>query len=205
MIDEALRSRLLAMADEDLTVRSRLAADGSLFDGYHPEMRAVHEVNADAVAELIRDSGWPTEERVGADGAEAAWLVVQHAISRPALCWAVLIELKRLGEAGKVPRWQAAYLEDRIRVFEGRAQLYGTSFDWDEEGRMSPRPIEHPELVDQRRQAVGLEPLREATARHRQGSPSEFRPADMDQRRREIEAFAHAVGWRSQAERRLTD
>ncbi|HEX8442713.1 MAG TPA: DUF6624 domain-containing protein [Allosphingosinicella sp.] len=196
MIDEALRDRLLGMAETDLATRARLAEDGSLFDGYHPEMRAVHERHADALAQLVAEGGWPTEERVGVDGAEAAWLIVQHAISRPAFCREVLIELKRLGEAGEAPRWQAAYLEDRIRVFEGRPQLYGTSFDWDEEGQMSPKPIERPERVDERRQGVGLGPLKDAIAHHRKESAPEFRPADMDGRRREIEAFARAVGWR---------
>ena len=36
-----IRSELLAMAREDHRVRTELAADGSLFDGYHPRMRAV--------------------------------------------------------------------------------------------------------------------------------------------------------------------
>ena len=196
MIDEALRGRLLAMAEADLTLRTRLAADGSLFDGYNPEMRALHEANADALAELVAESGWPNEERVGADGAEAAWLIVQHAISRPDFCRATLVELDRLAAAGKAPRWQAVYLEDRIRVFEGRQQLYGTSFDWDEEGEISPRPIEEPERVDERRRAVGLEPLKDAIARFRRESASDFKPADMEQRRRDIEAFAREVGWR---------
>jgi hypothetical protein len=31
------------MVNEDHRVRAELAADGSLFDGYHPRMRAVHE------------------------------------------------------------------------------------------------------------------------------------------------------------------
>ncbi len=183
------------MAEADLTLRERLAADGSLFDGYNPEMRTMHEANADALAQIVAERGWPTEERVGADGAEAAWLIVQHAISRPALCRTTLIELNRLADAGKAPRWQAAYLEDRIRVFEGRPQRYGTSFDWDDEGQISPRPIEEPEQVEERRRMVGLGPLEEEAARHRQESRSEFRPADMDARRREMEAFAREVGW----------
>jgi hypothetical protein len=203
VIDAELRDRLLAMAARDLEVRSRLAADGSLFDGYHPEMRVVHEGNADALAEYIAERGWPTAAQVGDDGAEAAWLIVQHAISRPALCRQALPELQRLGVSGAVPRWQAAYLEDRIRVFEGRQQVYGTSFDWDEDGLMSPRPIEAPDQVDERREAVGLGPLQDAVGRHRAESRSEWkpewRPADMGRRRREIEAFARAVGWRSQS------
>jgi hypothetical protein len=197
--DPELRDRLLAMAAHDLEVRSRLAADGSLFDGYHPEMRAVHEANADALAEYIEEHEWPTAEQVGDDGAEAAWLIVQHAISRPALCRTVLPELQRLGSMGAVPRWQAAYLEDRIRVFEGRPQVYGTSFDWNDDGLMSPQPIEAAEQVNERRRKVGLGPLHEATDRHRAESESERRPADMEQRRREMEAFARSVGWRLQS------
>lgn len=195
-MDETLRRRLLAMAAEDAAVRARLAADGSLFEGYHPEMRAVHEANADALAETVAKKGWPRTAQVGEDGAEAAWLIVQHAISRPALCREVLAELQRLGAAGEAPKWQAAYLEDRIRTFEGRPQLYGTSFDWDEEGRMSPRPIEDPEGVDARRAAVGLGPMQDAIVRQRASAAGQTVPADLDQRRREMQAFAQSVGWR---------
>ncbi len=45
-MDETLRATLLAMARHDREVLERLAADGSLFAGYHPEMQAVHEANA---------------------------------------------------------------------------------------------------------------------------------------------------------------
>jgi hypothetical protein len=31
-----------------------------------------------------------------------------------------------------------AYLTDRIAVFEGEPQLYGTQFDWDENRELSP-------------------------------------------------------------------
>lgn len=31
-----------------------------------------------------------------------------------------------------------AYLTDRIAVFEGNPQLYGTQFDWDENGELNP-------------------------------------------------------------------
>jgi hypothetical protein len=195
-VDEDLRRRLLAMAELDLAVRERLASDGSLFGGYHPEMQAVHEENAAKLTELIDSHGWPTIEQVGEDGAEAAWLVAQHAISLPAFCRRCLAELKRAAEAGGVPRWQSAFLEDRIRWLEGRPQLYGTSFDWDEHGLMSPTLIEDPEGVDERRAAVGLDSMAEATARHRAGSADEPKPADFAKRRAEMEAWARKTGWR---------
>ena len=48
-----VREELLAMAAEDLRVRSELAADGSLFRGYDLRMRAVHSANADRLAAIL--------------------------------------------------------------------------------------------------------------------------------------------------------
>jgi hypothetical protein len=195
-VDEALRTRLLAMRERDLATRARLAETGALFEGYNPEMREVHEANADALAQIIAERGWPGASLVGQEGAEAAWLIVQHAISRPEFCRRCLSLLREAAAQGEAPAWQAAYLEDRIRVLEGRPQLYGTSFDWDEEGLMSPLPIENPEQVDDRRRSVGLGPLSEATAKHRRSSLPEPKPGDLARRRAEKEAWAAEAGWR---------
>src|SRR5947209_9236632 len=81
----ALRAELLAMAAEDRRVWAELAADGSLFDGYHPRMAEVHRRNAARLTETLDRHGWPGRDLVGADGAAAAWLVLQHAIGDPPL------------------------------------------------------------------------------------------------------------------------
>src|SRR5437870_12291511 len=60
---------------------------------------------------------------------------------------------------GEVSPLNVAMLEDRIRTFEGRPQRYGTQFDWDEHGRLSPLPLEDPAGVDARRRATGPGPL----------------------------------------------
>jgi hypothetical protein len=68
--------------------------------------------------------------------------------------------LKFLAEAARehtVPLWQPAMLEDRIRVFENRPQLYGTQLKPDAHGNPRPHAIEDRERVDERRRAVGLE------------------------------------------------
>ncbi|MBL9104753.1 MAG: hypothetical protein JNL82_27665 [Myxococcales bacterium] len=43
---EELRAELLRWIAEDDATRERLARDGGLFAGYHPEMEAVHRRNA---------------------------------------------------------------------------------------------------------------------------------------------------------------
>ncbi len=46
---------------------------------------------------------------------------------------------------GEIPAWQPAYLEERIRYFEGRPQLYETQYDPDENVEPAPAPLEDPE------------------------------------------------------------
>lgn len=193
-----VRRELLAMAEEDHRVRTELAADGSLFDGYHPRMRAVHQANADRLASILRDGGWPGDPLVGHDGAKAAWLIVQHATDRPAFQREVLEALRLAAARGEVPAMQPALLEDRIRTLEGRPQRYGTQCDWDESGELSPFPVEDPESVDDRRRAVGLGPLDEAIRARRRAAAAEGErpPGDWHARRRGMEAWLREVGWR---------
>jgi hypothetical protein len=194
-----IRRDLLAMAEEDRRVRAELAADGSLFEGYHPRMREVHDRHAARLARIIAERGWPDESHAGPDGAEAAWLIVQHAIACPALQRRALGELTAAAGRGEVPLWQPAMLEDRIRVFEGGTQRYGTQLDWDADGQLSPLPVEEAAGLDERRKSVGLRPLAEEVAAQRQAAAqgNERPPADWDARRHEMQAWLREVGWRT--------
>lgn len=187
-----LSDELLQMDEHDQTVRGELAAEGSLFEGYHPRMEAVHRRNAARLRAILDESGWPTERLVGSDGAEAAWRVAQHAIGEPDFQRRALRLLQEAASRGEVPAWQPAMLEDRIRMFEGRPQLYGTQLEPDDEGRLRPHPIEDPERVEERRRAVGLEPLAERLA---QAEPEPL-PKDRDRFEREYQAWLRRVGWR---------
>ena len=205
---DAIRVELLEMARGDLTLREDLTRDGSLFQGYHPRMEALHQRHATRLAALIDAHGWPGRSRVGRDGARAAWLILQHAIGNPPLMRRGLTLLQGGVREGEVSALEVAMLEDRIRTFEGRPQRYGTQFDWDEHGRLSPLPLEDPAGVDARRRAIGLGPLdqdirrrRAATARGRgrergRGTRTERPPADWAARQRDMETWLRQVGWR---------
>lgn len=193
-----LQEELLRLASEDVRIRDELAADGSLFDGYHPRMQDVHRRNAKCLQEILEQVGWPGVRLVGEDGEQAAWLILQHAIGEPAFQRRGLELLEEAARRGEAPLEQVAMLEDRIRVLEGREQWYGTQFDWDEHGEMSPAPIEDPEGVDARRREVGLPPLREQVGRMREqvAADRERVPKDLAARREEMEAWCRSVGWR---------
>jgi hypothetical protein len=194
-----MREELLRMAEEDQRVRAELAAEGSLFQGYDPRMRAIHHRHAARLAQFLAQHGWPGEPLVGVDGAQAAWLIVQHAIAQPALQRQALDALTAAAARGEVPAWQAAKLEDRIRTFEGRLQRYGTQFDWDQAGQLNPLPIEDLTGLDERRRAVGLPPLDEDIRAQRESAArdGEQPPADWDARRRQQDAWLREAGWRA--------
>lgn len=192
-----LEEKLKAMAEADLRLRSELAASGALFGGYHPDMEALHIENARALESIIDAiGGWPHEGIAGKEGAEAAWLIAQHAISLPDFQRRVLALLQE--SAPHVPPAHAAYLEDRIRAFEGRPQLYGTQFDWDDNGVLTTGPIEDEANVDRRRADVGLPPLAEKIAEmtRRAESEGEKPPVDAKERKKKAEMWARKVGWR---------
>ena len=187
-----LRMELLAMREEDLTVRERLLQAGQLEGGYHPEMEAVHTRNAARMREVFSQHGWPTRTLVGVDGEEAAWLVVMHAIGDPDLLRKSLAVLENAVSAGEAPAWQFACLADRIAFFEGRPQRYGTQLDWDDEGYHSVYRLEDSEHVNEFRATVGLGPL-EGIGRDGQTVKD---PESLRRDRERYEAWARKVGWR---------
>jgi hypothetical protein len=160
MLNDALREELLAMRAEDLRVRQELVDSGELGGPYVPRMEAVHIKNAERLKELIMLHGWPDEQTVSRDGAEAAWFIAQHAIGNPAFQKECLLFLQASAEQGRVPRWHRAYLEDRIAMHEGRPQRYGTQWlDDAVDGRTRPWKLVDEERVNEFRADVGLGPM----------------------------------------------
>jgi hypothetical protein len=160
MLNEEVRRELLDMRAEDIRVRRELEEAGELGSRYIPRMEEVHVRNAARLRELLTMHGWPDESIAGNDGAEAAWLIVQHAIGEPELQRRALRMLRACEATSRVPLWQAAYLEDQIAMYEGRPQLYGTQWlDDSRDGRIRPWNLAEPDRVNELRAAVGLGPL----------------------------------------------
>lgn len=198
-MDQALRQSLIDMVDEARSLRSRLAADGSLFQGYNAQMRDMHNKHAKALADIADQHGWPGRTLVGEDGAAAAWMIAQHAIGLPNFLRACLELIQEAVAKGEAPRWQEALLTDRIRWLEGKPQVYGTQFDWDAKGELNPLPIEDEANVDARRAVANLKTMADGIAQRRKEAKDagEVAPANAAQRKAEFEEWAKAIGWRS--------
>ncbi len=191
---------LETLVARDAELRTRLAESGELFGHYHPAVAELHRENARRLREILADHGWPDRARHGEAAVEAAWLIVQHAIGEPEFQRSMLPLLEEQARLGRIRPALVAMLEDRIRAFEGRPQLYGTQMDWDERGELSPWPaVGDPEDVDRRRASVGLPPLAENIRRLRDEArqSGERPPADLAGYREAAQAWARSVGWHS--------
>jgi hypothetical protein len=174
MVNEALRAELVAMRQEDKEVRQELVDSGELGGRYVPRMEVVHRKNAARLRELIDSHGWPTVDLAGEDGAEAAWLIAQHAVGEPSFQKQALKYLNSCAAEGRIPAWHAAYLDDRIAMYEGRPQRYGSQWlDDPFDGRVRPWRLINPDRVNEYRARVGLKPLPPIPERGSELSPEQ--------------------------------
>jgi hypothetical protein len=192
----AIAAELIRRAGDDERLRTELARKGKLFRDYNPQMRALHEANADWLNAQLDAGYWPAPAEASPSAIGAFWLIVQHAISRPAL-------MRRVADLATPPadpptRLRLALLTDRIAVFEGRLQTYGTQLHWDAAGNLSPHPIGDPAGVDERRLAAGLLPLADELVRQRvrAASDGDTPPRIYAAYIKAREAFAVEAGWR---------
>ena len=135
--DEALRAELLELAQETRgPIRAQRLWD--ILDDY--------EV-------------WPGRRLVGDDGEEAAWLVAQQEIEDVELQRRCLELLEVAAACGDADPVHHAYLHDRVRMADGRVQLYGSQFVRGEHGELVPWHLDDLARVDARRARLGLPPF----------------------------------------------
>jgi hypothetical protein len=141
--NKVLCFRLLWMAQSDQKAR-RAALNGEPFD------ERVDQRHTRAMKQIVARYGWPGERLVGQMGAQAAWLLVQHADHDRAFQKQCLPLLETAVKNEDSQPQDLAYLTDRVCVGEDRPQIYGTQLEY---------PIADPDHVDERRAAVGLSSL----------------------------------------------
>jgi hypothetical protein len=188
---------IIELKEADLKLRDKLVQNGQLGDGYNKEMEAVHNRNAKRLNEIIDSIGYPTSDKVGKEASEAAWLVIQHSIGQPDFMKKCVKLLENAVNENKASPINLAYMTDRIAVFEGGAQRYGTQFDWDENGELSLKPFDDLVKVNQRREAIGLNSLEEQieTMRRQAKNENHSAPTDFERRKQDFDEWKRKVGW----------
>lgn len=191
-MDESLEKGLLDMEARGQALRAQLAAAGVVNERHHQRLEELNRANASRLRQIIAVFGWPGMTLVGEKGAQAAWRIAMHAVAEPDFMRQCRDLIDAASERQDVPRWQYAILDDRIRVYEGRPQRYGTQLRLGLDG-LEPHPIENESRVNGMRMQAGLPPLAQTLAKARaQPQP----PAAEVARREAAELeFRRSVGW----------
>jgi hypothetical protein len=166
-----LATELLKRMDEDQAARQLFIEHSKKSQGKQPEeiekeraaisgkVQSIDQRNQLWLGEQIKQFGWPGKSLVGEQAAHAAWLLVQHADANPDFQEKCL-ELMKAAAPGEVTPVDIAYLTDRVLVARGQPQVYGTQCE-EVDGRFQPKVCIEPESLDQRREEVGLQPIKE--------------------------------------------
>ena len=191
-MDESLEKGLLDMEARGRALRAQLAAAGEANERHHQRLEELNRANASRLRQIIAVLGWPGVTLVGEKGAQAAWRIAMHAVAEPDFMRHCRNLIEAASERQEVPRWQFAILDDRIRVYEGRPQRFGTQLRHGPQG-LEPHPIENEARVNGMRMQAGLPPLAPTLAKAR----AQPQPPDAEIVRREAaeREFRRSVGW----------
>jgi uncharacterized protein DUF6624 len=191
-MDESLEKGLLDMEARDQALRAELTAAGELTDRYHPRLEELHRSHASRLRQIIAVFGWPGVALVGDRGARAAWRIALHSVSEPAFMRQCRDLIDAASQRQDAPRWQFAIIDDRIRVYEGKAQRYGTQLRTGANG-LEPHPLENEARVNSMRMQAGLPPMAQFLAKAR--AQPQLSATEQAKRDAADLEFRRLVGW----------
>jgi hypothetical protein len=159
-MNDELRAELLERVGRDQAARTSLPPRPT-WQQWQEVVLPLDEANTMRMREIIAEHGWPGHVLVGVDGAHAAWLLAQHAPDEfQKECLPLLENAVAEGDAS---RRDLGYLMDRVLMYRGEPQIYGTQYRT-QDGVMKMWPVQDPEDLDNRRAALGLGPQSEYEA-----------------------------------------
>ena len=123
------------------------------------KMDVIDSTNTAHLKALIAQYGFPTWGLVGYAASGQAWLIAQH--SNPEFLAEFLKSYRKAVKENNAEKTNLALMEDRHRMNEGLPQLYGSQLF----GHNAYFPIANIDGIDERRQSMGLEPIKEYARR----------------------------------------
>lgn len=126
----------------------------------HKIMNQRDSLNLIRIEEIITQYGYPGKTLVGEPTNETAWYVIQH--SKKIDSYFSLIQ--EAGASNEIPFTKVATMQDRLLMYEGKEQIYGTqgagAYIINANGKKEfwyyIWPILHPETVNELRKEAGF-------------------------------------------------
>ena len=152
---------LMMLTDQRLRYKRAQLTNKTEIDEVNGEIYQADKDNLEKAKIILSKHGWPKLSAVGKDGANNFWLIVQHADNDVLFQQLALKEMEKLKSTREINLENYAFLFDRVQCNLNYKQTYGTQVLWTSNGEASGfRPILREDLVDVRREKLGLLPLR---------------------------------------------
>lgn len=157
-LSSELQNELLEMTEKEQSYRIQwiTACDSDAIAAWRQKVIEIDGLHVVRLKEVVREYGWPGYSLVGREGSHAFWFLVQHTPDHlfQSQCLTLLEQAVANSEASVI---DLAYLTDRVYMYGGRKQIYGTQLT----ENLNFYPIEEEENVNERRLAIGLSTLEE--------------------------------------------
>jgi hypothetical protein len=121
------------------------------------KMKATDSINLKSITRILDKYGWIGEDKIGWTGVSAIWAAIQHSPLETEEKY--LPEMRKAVKKGNARSGQLALLEDRVLMFEGKEQIYGSQVRTDSLGITKFWPIKDEKNVNLRRFFAGLGPI----------------------------------------------
>jgi hypothetical protein len=157
----------LIMKDQALDYQLDMAKrfyrkQGKIPHWYYPISAMKKEIGKDnfsTIEQLIANYGWPIYSSVGKLAADAPLIIINH-LEGEEMRIKYLPKVKEACLQKEGSCMEFAKINDRVLVNTGKLQTYGMQFRYNNKRQLEPFPIKDPEYVDQKRLAIGLEPIK---------------------------------------------
>ena len=132
----------------------------SIVDNLLKEIRKTDQENLIKVNSIIERFGWLGPQKIGIDGAQGLFLVIQHADLKTQEYYLPIIRTAE--KKGEILSSNLAILEDRVCMRSGKEQIYGSQgFTDSQTGKKYIYPIIDVDNLDKRRKSMGMPPMRD--------------------------------------------
>ena len=157
---DSLSTLLEKMYDADQAIRDKLSVAG--FDSPEGQQLMAEIIHVDSanqvhIKEVLNTYGWLPKSKIGEKASDAIFYVIQH--SNTELMAKYFPQLQALAQIGEARMSHAAMMEDRLLMWQGKKQKYGTqAFSNSPDGsNLFIWPIENSDSVNQLREAAGFD------------------------------------------------
>jgi hypothetical protein len=119
------------------------------------QMKYNDSINLAVVTSIINRRGWLGKDKIGLEGNNTLFLVIQHSNLPTMLKY--LPVMRDAVKKGNADASSLAMLEDRVNMLQNKKQIYGSQITTDRKtGKYILWALEDPDHVDERRARIGL-------------------------------------------------